>query len=195
MSVNVQIFEETGAIAGGRGSVVTEITNLNWKKTSDPTAVYYLNPVRRPTYHTDETFSYQRYIFFKVSGTYQYLKNFRILVTPTAAPQADLCQLFYKMTDTYAVPTNTFDGSMLFGIEDDGTLQLNPMISTNSPNLAVSRPKIMGPNQTFYTNYLVTQMRVKYGKVIETSTDARTNEQNVGNTMGLNVQFICDEFE
>lgn len=193
MTVNVQVFEETGAIAGGRGSVVTEITNLNWKSSADPAQVYYLNPVKRPSQfgHDDQEFigdqnnSYKRFIFFKVSGTYSIVKDFRIIVSVSLPEQAKDCDLFYKMTNVYEVPNQSYDGSMLY-VPKDKDIIIHPMLNGSSPNLATTRPIVMGPNATFYTNYFVTQMRVP-GQV-----DA---DKMIGNTEQYKIRYEVREFE
>ena len=203
MSINIQVFEEYGPAVNGRGSVV-EAANFNWKSTSDIAGEYYIYPLRRPLLDRDQTFSYKRYFFFKISGTYTYLKNVKLNVTiGDNARQASGSvakgkyaksdteirnQWFYKFTNTYETPDNLYDGKMIYAYNQEKSLQREldwmPNLSTTSPLNATSRPIVLTGNNDYYTQYFVTQMRV-----LEDAWD------NVGNTDELKFTISLNEFE
>jgi len=179
--ITFEIFEETGPAVSGRGSV-TAITNVNWKNSEDVTQAYYFYPLRQPALGRDQTLSYKKYIFFKVSGDYTYLKNLKISITPTSDTiQATNTQLFYKFSNVYAEPTNAYDGDMIN--TNNAAITWYPNISTVSPLQATARSTCVN-DQTFVTGYFVTQMRV--------NQDVYTN---VGNSIGFEIKFSATEFE
>jgi hypothetical protein len=81
MSVNIQLFEEYGAPVGGRGTAV-EVSNLNWKNTADSTIPYHLSPLRRPTKDSDVKWSYKKYCYFKITGSYTKINRPKIEFSP-----------------------------------------------------------------------------------------------------------------
>ena len=203
MSLNIQVFEEYGPVVNGRGSVV-EAANFNWKNTADINGEYYFYPLRRPLLDRDQTLSYKRYFFFKISGTYTYLKDVKINVDiGDNARQASGTikegkynkgdpdirnQWFYKFTNQYQEPDNLYDGDMRFSFNANSSLQYKidwfPNLSTVSPVAATSRPIVLTGNNDYYTQYFVTQMRV-----LEAEWD------NVGNTDEYKFTISLKEFE
>lgn len=208
MSLNIQVFEEYGPVVNGRGTVV-EAANFNWKSTSDITGEYYFYPLRRPLLKRDQTFSYQRYFFFKISGTYTYLKDVKLNVTigdSTTQPssrqasgsiaegkysksdQDMLNQWFYRFTNVYEEPNNQYDGRMTYAYNHIKSLQRDfdwmPNLSTVGPTSATERPIVLTGNNDYYTQYLVTQMRVLEG-----------DWDNIGNTDELKFTLSLNEFE
>lgn len=208
MSINIQVFEEYGPVVNGRGTVV-EAANFNWKSTSDIAGEYYIYPLRRPLYPRDQTFSYQRYFFFKISGTYTYLKDVKLNVTigdsssPPSARQASGSiadgkyalsdekmknQWFYRFTNVYEEPNNQYDGRMTYSFNHIQAKQREidwmPYLSTSGPTDATSRPIVLTGNNDYYTQYFVTQMRV-----MEAEWD------NIGNTDELKFTLSLKEFE
>lgn len=202
MSLNIQVFEEYGPVVNGRGSVV-EAANFNWKSTSDINGEYYFYPLRRPILDRDQTLSYKRYFFFKISGTYTFLKDVKLKVEIGEARQASGTtkdgeyaksdqemrnQWFYKFTNTYEEPDNLYDGKMIYAYNHIDSKQYlldwMPNLSTVSPLEATSRPIVLTGNNYYYTQYLVTQMRV-----MEAEWD------NVGNTDEYKFTLSLKEFE
>jgi hypothetical protein len=234
--ISFEVFEETGPAVNGRGTV-TPITNVNWKRIEDVTQTYFFNPLRRPDVAHDQTLSYKKYIFFKISGDYTYLKNIKIQLTnldkatatatqvladaktalgvaqaafdPTkpdtvaavdaananvqakqaildAVPldgkaDADKTQLFYKFTNTYTEPDANYGGQMMFA--DGDSITWFPTLSSTDPLSANSRAACYN-NQTIYTGYLVTQLRVN-----------QADYKDVGNSAAFQIQLSLNEFE
>lgn len=103
--INIQCFEEYGAPVAGRGTSIDlgdviahpELGNWNLKMSPDPLVPYYPTAnssgyaMQRPTLPGGLVFSYKKYIYFNVSGTYaSKLKDLRLfLKVPTPeAPEA-----------------------------------------------------------------------------------------------------------
>lgn len=175
MSVLIQIFEQTPS-----GPV--EIEQIDWSKSSFDLP-YYLYPLRRPIQAKDQVWSYQRFVFFKVSGTYSAVKNFKVKMTIDEAKQATKTQFFYKWTNTFVTPTNAYDGGMTFFDLDKLPVTWYPPLGA-SPETAFTRETIYGPDATFYTPYLVTQIRVN-----------EADWEDVGNTDTLQFKASLNEFE
>ena len=173
MSVDIQVFEQTDA-----GPV--EIDNFSLKNSSTTSVPYYSVPLRRPLLPGDQTNSFKKYIFFKITGTSATFKNAQIQITLDQGAQANLTQLFYKFSNTYTSPDTNFDGDMIFS--SNNAITWFPNLGS-TPELATSRP-IVVTNQVVYTNYLVFQMRVN------TST-----WNDVGNTAQFGLALTLNEFE
>lgn len=182
MSINIQVFEETGAPVNGRGTV-TEIDNFNWKNTADVSQPYFSYPLRRPLKSQDQTNSFKRYIFFKISGTYSCIKNIKIIAELGAGKQANKTQLFYKFSNVYAEPTADFDGDMINADNLSKPIVWHPNLG-DSPILATSRPIVVGPDATVYSEYLVSQIRVN-----------KSEWNDVGNTDEFKFKISLQEFE
>lgn len=188
MAVNIDLYEDTGALTSGRGATVTLIDNWNLKASADPNYLYFPTaettcaPLVRPLLPGQETLSFKKYLSFKIDGTYTRIKNLRIVASIESSGEADKPRLFYKFTNTYAPPDDAFDGDMNC-LSLDGVVQvpqLFPFFSTSNPQSATTRAVAYGPNQTLYTNWLVLQMRIPAGCT-------------VGNSATFNLALTCDE--
>lgn len=174
MAFTLETFNEYGPVVSGRGTVASTL-DFNMKASADPAVLYYPHdaaanaPLIRPIAAGELVFSYKVYTFFKISGTYGKIKNLKLKLQIDDAAQATKAMLFYKLTSTYAAPDNAFDGFMNCaytgsGWANGGTeLVLRPMWSTTSPITATTRNIVYGPNQTLYSQYLVTQLYVAPG--------------------------------
>jgi hypothetical protein len=100
-----------------------------------------------------------------------------------ATDDATGSQLFYKFTNTYVEPVDMHGlHSGTYMTDYPTALTLFPFVSSSSPNAATSRIITLSPNVTYYTNYLVMQMRVPYG------------DQTVKNGKSFGIQFTFDSF-
>lgn len=197
MTINIQCFEEYGAPTSGRGTSIDlgdidahpELGNFNLKLSPDPLLPYYPTQdssgyaIPRPTKAGDLVLSYKKYLYFKVSGTYAgKLKDIRVQLLQATATQAQKTLLFYKQTNTYAQPDNAFDGKMIYTSNASPQLMLHPYLGT-APNLAMARGIVYGPNETFYTNYIVLQMAAQ-----------QSTWNDVGNTAEFQLRLSFKEF-
>lgn len=189
MSVSIDLYEDSGAVSSGRGSTIALIEHWNLKSSADPAVVYFPTaetlaaPLQRPTIPGQETLSYKKYLSFKLFGTYNKVKNLKISLTANSPTQADKPRLFYKFSNTYQVPDNSYDGEMICA-SADGVIQvptLYPMFSTTSPANATTRQVVYGPDQTLYTNFLVLQLRIP-------------SNCSAGNTAEFLLTLSCDEY-
>ena len=149
--IDFEIFQETGPLVDGRGTPVA-VTNWNMKNSAAYATVYYPTeetssaPLVRPTLAGEQTLSYPVYTFFKLSGSYNAIKNVRFRVTMASAPDQGVdAQLFFKMTNTYQTPTKTFDGNMILLADKNGVVYsdpIYPMLSTTGPNAATTRQTV-----------------------------------------------------
>lgn len=187
--IDIQVFRDEGAVVNGRGTPI-EVMNFNMKNSASYVVEYYPTnetdsaPLIRPIVDGDQTLSYKVYTFFKLNGSYDAIKNVRFRVTVEAPQQATDAQLFYKLTNQYAVPDNAFDGDMMLLANKDGTVLSDPIypnLSTVGPNLATSRQTAYFNVSPLYTPYLVTQIRVNKGSL-------------VGNTAEMRLKFECYEY-
>lgn len=194
--INIQCFEEYGTPVSGRGTSLDlgdltahpELGNWNLKMSPNPLLPYYPTQnssgyaIQRPTLPGQLVYSYKKYLYFSVSGTYTTkFKDLKLELGVASATQAQKYNLFYKMSNVYAAPTNTFpDGMICAGAAPAVTIF--PKTGT-SPLTATSRSLVYGPNQSFYTNYIVLQIA---------ATDSTWSD--VGNTAELNLKFSFREF-
>lgn len=193
MSANIDLYEDLGAPLAGRGSTVLLLDSWDLKASADPAYVYYPTgetssaPLVRPfKLPGAQTLSYKKYLSFKIDGTYSRLKNIRMKLSIGEDAQSNGAQLFYKMTSTYAAPSNAYDGDMMLLSTADGsgllTTEIWPFLSTVGPHAATSRQVVYGPNQTLYTNWLVVQMRVN-------------NEATVGNSAEFQLKLEAYDYD
>ena len=175
-----QVFEETGPVVSSRGTTLTEITNFNWKRTADVTFPYYQYPLKRPEAVYDQTLSYKKYVFFKITGTFTYIKNILLEMSVVIDDQAHKTDLFYKWSNTYAVPEMTYDGSMIMS---SGEIW-RPALSATGPHVAGTWEKSRTGALTLYTPYLITQLRVN-----------NSTWNDAGNSKKFLFNFHFDEFE
>jgi hypothetical protein len=154
MAINIQLFEDTGAITNGHGTTRTQVLEANLKDSDDPAQVYYLNPIVRPVAANGElvTFSYNRYLYWKISGSYNKIKNVKIITGGSEWPAT--WQIYWKLSNLYAPPINSYDGSLTLA---DSALTLYPNLSSVGPEQAHTRNVSMSGD--CYTQYLVLQFR------------------------------------
>jgi hypothetical protein len=161
MSTNIQIFEEYGPVSNGRGTVA-ETSDFNLGRSNTFGYPYYFAPLRRPLTNEDQTLSYQRYFFFRISGNPKAMKDVKLELSLGEGKQATETQLFYRFTNTYQEPTNAYDGKMMY--TKNQALTWYPNLSSSGPQNATSRGQILIPaNSDLYTQYLVLQMRTNSG--------------------------------
>lgn len=179
MAVNIDMYEDTGAVTSGRGATVSLITDWNLKDSADPAYVYYPTletssaPLTRPTLPGQEVFSYKKYISFQINGTYTRIKNLNIGLSILGSPQADKTRLFYKFTNTYAVPDKAYDGDMMCAALNSSVQKpvLIPFWSTSNPQSATTRAVSYGPNQTLYSNWICVQLRTPFESTVGNSPE------------------------
>ena len=178
MSINIQVFEEYGTPDGtGRGTVV-EAAHFCMSGSSDVSLGYWLAPLRRPNMSHNQVNSYTKYLFFKISGTYGLIKNWKVNIA-LGSGQAQKVQVFTGFTNTYAAPTTDIDGGLTLL---PGSRTWYPNFG-DSPLLSTSRPITLN-NQTGYSQYLKTQVRTNY-----------SDWTDVGNSPKLTLTFSMNEFE
>lgn len=179
--IDIEAYRDEGAITGGRGTPRL-IEDFNMKDSASYTVEYYPTketssaPLVRPANAGEQDLSYQVFTFFKIMGDGEKVKNLRLKISVTDAPEADGVQLFYKLTNTYSTPSNAYDGDMTYlGTTSGGVLQVEfwPMLSTSSPHLATSRQTsyTLSAGTPLYTNYFVTQARVNKGSTVGNSAE------------------------
>ena len=178
MSINIQVFEEYGTPdVNGRGTVV-EAAHFCMSSSSNVELSYWLAPLRRPNVSYLQANTYTKYLFFKISGTYGLVKNWKVKIEKGSG-QADEVQIFTGFTNTYAEPSNDMDGGLVY-LPGERTWYPN---FGESPILSTSRPIYLN-NQTGYSQYLKTQVRANYSEWTD-----------VGNTPKLTLTFSLNEFE
>lgn len=164
MAINLQIFEDAGALSLGRGTVTQEIDNIGWKNSIlDETYEFSEYPIVRP-YGTGQYFacSFKKYVFFKISGTYEDAQNWRIYFEGTnngspGSEIADNVQIFYKWTNTYATPDANLLNGTLLDFDNLPTWNMR-RLATTGPNGTLSDVTDLVDDTTYYTPYLVTQV-------------------------------------
>lgn len=188
MSVNIDLYEDTGAVLSGRGTVITLADNWNMKASADPAYVYYPTDettaaplIRLVNVPGGQVLSYKKYLSFKIDGTYTKIKNLRLKFSAVAG-NTDSAQLWYKLSNTYQVPDATFDGDMRCASTSSTIIDADiwPNIGA-SPQTATTRQVIYGPNQTLWTQFIVVQMRVNSDCVI-------------GNSAEFTLRLECSEY-
>ena len=126
----------------------------------------------------------------KIAGTYAKGSRPRIRITgnytgapPTGYAGTDKVKLFYKLTDIYEQPNNTWDGTLMYIGPGDSHV-LYPTVSTTGPEAAATYQQYLTGNATYYSCYLVTQLVVEGGNV-----------SDFGNIGEMFVEFYMDEYE
>lgn len=193
MSVTISLYEDTGALTSGHGSTQSVVENIGWKSSgTDESSHYVYNPIIRPQDEIPFTYSYKKYNYMKIEGTYPIGSRPRIKISNgiTGAPPDGMAgcedgsqlRLYYKLTNIYEQPNNQWDGTMIFLPAGDTIIY--PAVSTTGPEAAVIYPHYLSGNTTYYTQYLVTQLIVGQG----TSKD-------FGNIGEVNMEWYMDEYE
>jgi len=95
MALFVTVWEDSGPVVSSKGTTRTQVTNIGWKSSGlDESNHYVYNPIIRPEEGSDIpfTYSYKKYNFMKIAGTYPLGSRPRIKITGDytgAAPQGD----------------------------------------------------------------------------------------------------------
>ena len=73
MAITMTIFEDSGPLLAGKGTNHTAVTNIGWKSNGlDETDPYIYGPLIRPEGDTPFTYSFKKYNFLKIEGTYPF---------------------------------------------------------------------------------------------------------------------------
>lgn len=188
MTITCELYQDSGAVVSSHGATRISVDNIGWKSSGlDETYSYVYYPIRRPT-TSPFSYSYTQYTYGKVSGTYVNGRAPRFVISgnvngspPLGYAGTSGVRLYYKITSTYAAPTNTWDGSLIF-IPGGSSLTLYPKINTTGPEAAGSYTHPLLANTTYYTQYLVTQLVVEAGS-------------GYGNIGALQIALHVDEYE
>lgn len=186
MTVTVSMWRDEGAVISGRGTP-RAVTNFNMKNSAAYATAYFPTsetasaPLIRS--NTDQILSYKVYTYFKLEGTYNIIKNPKIIVTVNTPAEADKTQLFYKLTNVYEAPTNAYDGDMQLLADGNSIVVpvMFPNMSTTGPHTATSRSTSYSNISPLYTCYIVTQVRIAPNCL-------------VGNTPEFKMRFECKEY-
>lgn len=181
MAFTIELWEDSGALdVNGVPTVREKISNVNWKRISGSTNAYYINPLRLDDPSKPFVFSYKKYIYAKIIGTYSTIKRMRwsIAIDQDLGNPVDL---YYDMTNVYTVPDDS-QGAMTYVKDSTGCL-LQSSYSLLGPQNATTHLDSVAANSTVYSDYLVTQTRFKNG----------TN--HYGNSNVIMFNFIVDEYE
>ena len=191
MAITIELFEDTGVESAGRGSASAAVNNIGWKAdASDESVLYSDHPIIRPIDPEQTSFSYHKYNFIKISGTYgnatrlsaKFTGDFNVPVVGFEDTSTSKVRLYYKVTSTYETPTNLILDGTLYDVTTSPWIGLN--LSTLGPDTATTRPNLLATDTTYYSAYIVTQLYVEPGSNIE-----------FGNTGGVNLEITLDEFE
>ena len=159
MAITVQLYEDSGAVISAHGTTRNVVNNIGWKSSPlDETNLFTFYPIIRPT--TDPfAYSYTKYNYFKISGTYTKATRPYIIIKSSLA--SNNIKLFYKLTSTYAASTNSWIGDLIY--VEDGELHIYPKLSTIGPEdnaNTSSYVQYLAANTTYYTQYIQTQLLV-----------------------------------
>jgi hypothetical protein len=182
MAIAVTAYEFWGDPTGDTTTVSqyrTAVSDLSLKALTDPTKLYYPYDIQRPPHCTPVDVigqSFQRYIAFRITGSYTKLKNLKIVIHKPNLYQKGLdalyaavteetpTKLMYKLTNTYEKPktwlnyygnlNGLYDGTMNNILGDE---VVHPRLSPISPMLATSRPVESINAPSYWTEFLVFQ--------------------------------------
>lgn len=175
--LDTAIYEDSGPVLSGRGTTTTEITNCNWKRTGTTTDIYWHYPLRRPISVHDLDFSFTKFIFFKLYGTCNLVKNVKITLDTVPGLRS---RLYCRLSHIYAQPNSSIFNTLTYL---SGPLTLFPNLGS-APNLATTRPLKLTGNIEVYTQYLITKLVI-----------INSDYSDVGNTTPITIKFSYDEFE
>lgn len=91
-------------------------------------------------------------------------------------------RLIYKWTNVYTTPTENMLNGTTWDMSTPTTLI--PCLSTSGPNTATQLVHVLQPNQTYYTNFLVTQVHLDKGTL-----------EDYGNMPLIRFEVTLDEYE
>ena len=189
MTMTVEIYEDSGTAVAGRGTTRIAVENIGWKSSGlDESNSYIYNPITRS--ETDVVWSFTKYNFMKISGTYAAGARPRIEIrgNVAGAPPAGYdgttkVKLYYKLTNEYITPSAAMDGSLIY--LPPGVTTLYPKLSTVGPEDATSSyVQHLTGNATYFSQYLVTQLLVEPGTAFD-----------YGNLGELIIKVFVDEYE
>lgn len=192
MSIELSIWEDTGPVSSGHGTTRTQVTNIGWKASGldDATDDYAYSPLIRPQNGVPFTYSYKKYNYLKIEGTYAAASRPRIKFTgnyngtpPDGLEGQGDIRIYYKLTNTYEQPNNQYDGELIY-LEPGQVQVVYPTVSTVGPEAATDHPQFLNTDTTYYTQYLVTQVLVPAGL-----------ETEFGNIGDINIEWYIDEYE
>ena len=190
MTIEVEVFEDSGALLSGHGTTRQSVTNVGWKSSSlDETNHYVYYPVYRSK--TDWGFSYPKYNYIKISGTYAAGARPRMTISgsvigapPSGYTGTHKVRLYYKLTNTYGSQSDAMDGTLIY-LPPGVTQTVYPRMSTTGPEVATAYTKHLTGSTTYFSEYLVTQLYVE--------PDAtRFRYGNIGEIV---IKFHMDEYE
>lgn len=189
MTLSVELYEDSGTAASGRGSTRIAVENIGWKSNgTDETDSFIYHPINRSL--TNCVWSYTKYNFIKISGTYPAAARPRIMITgavngtpPVGYEGTTKVRLYYKLTNVYQTPSNSFDGSLIY-LPPNTPQILYPTVSTTGPEAATGYLQHLAGNTVYYSQYLVTQLMVEPGTLFD-----------YGNLGELVVKVYVDEYE
>lgn len=161
MALTIEIFEDSGALTLGHGTTRISVDNVGWKSSGlDETNSFAYYPLRRPD-GVPFTYSYKKYNYFKISGTHAKATR-PVIIIQGGYNMATALKLYYKLSNTYAEPTNAFEGDLIY--VNSSTLMLYPKLSTVGPeDTSASYVQYLTSGTTYYTQYLVSQLFVGTG--------------------------------
>lgn len=179
MTIIIEAFEDSGAASGGRGSTILQVNNVGHKSTFTSEAFHFsYYPIERPSPSSDNEdqwhgVSYHKYTHFKISGTYNSATRVRVqMVVATQKDEEDYLaftdqgvRLIYKWTNVYTTPTENMLSGTTWDMSTPTTLI--PCLSTSGPDTATGLVHVLQPNETYYTNFLVTQIHVDKGTLTD----------------------------
>jgi hypothetical protein len=191
--IDVKLYRGIGTASGGAPASSILVEDWNMKLDPGYDVFYYPTnegpaaPLVRDPDPANQVLSYPVHTYFAITGAYSALKNVRLGVSLTTAPQAQ-AQVFYKLTHVYETPAAAFDGDMAMLAGVDGApveTVLFPLLSTTGPTAATSRATTyQNPDGTvtLYTQFFVSQVRVAAGTAL-------------GNTAELRLRLSVDEYD
>lgn len=157
MTVQVDFFRQSGN--PGTSELTT---NSNFMRVPGhySAETFYLHPIRRleKANPTPIQYSYNNYIYVKLSGTYGTLKRprFKVVVPSMGNNNAKTKMRFMcGLRNSYEIPKDSFDGTLMF--KDAGTYYFYPSMSPDQ-NINAEYQGEFNNNEISYTNYLVTQL-------------------------------------
>ena len=165
MTIAIDLYEDSGAVLSGHGTTRIAVDNIGWKSSGlDETNSFAYYPVRRPD-GVPFTYSYQKYNFFRISGTHAKATRPVIIITGADLLLADQMRLHYKLSSTYEEATGGIDGSLMYL---NNTIRIYPKLSTIGPeDTGASYIQYLTSGTTYYTQYLVTQLLVESSSVYQ----------------------------
>jgi hypothetical protein len=189
MTIEVELYEDTGAVLSGHGTTRIAVDNIGWKDSPlDETNSFVYYPINRDT--TNFGYSHAKYNYMKISGTYAAGSRPRIQISgsvigapPSGYTGTNAVRLYYKLTNVYSTQDPNMDGTLIY-LPPGTTHTLYPAMSTVGPEAATTYPKHLTGNTTYYSQYIVTQLYVEPGAA-----------SKIGNIGEIVLKFYMDEYE